>query len=312
MHQVKRLLASYLPFWIVLIAWSAFQFPNVYGLIQGFAGVGLGLIFLLMGMQLAVTELRKTIKRPRAVFIGVALKWVIMVSVSVGLATLFFRNQPELAMGIIVSGTVPSGTSANLYAFIAGGDVALSITMATLDTVISPVLTPLLTDWFAGKLIPLDLVALFQSILLIVFIPLFSGIFLQWKWSSQVDRVKPYTPVISQVTLLLIVASVVSSAQPSLVEHVALLPKIAGVVFLQVSIPMLLGYGLAKVLGVGEAGARSILFQVGICNTALAATLAMAHIGALAAIPAVMNMIINLSLGAFVSNYFSSRPSHAV
>jgi len=305
---LKSVLAKYLPLWIILIALSAYLQPTLYTLIQGWAGFGLGLIFFLMGLQLAVHQLVKTIRNPKTVFIGIALKWVIMVAVSVILAKIFFQERPDIAMGIILSGTVPSGTSANLYALIAGGDVALSITMATVDTLISPVLTPLLTDYFAGQLIPVDVMALFKSIVLIVFLPLFSGIFLQWRWGKKVDRIKPFTPIISQVTLLLIVASVVSSAQTSLVEHLELLPKIAGVVFLQVSIPMGLGYFVAKLVGVPEAGARSILFQVGICNTALAATLAMEHIGELAAIPAVINMIINLSLGAFISNYFSQKP----
>lgn len=303
----KRMLATYLPLWIICSAAVAYFFPTAFWVVQGWTGFGLGLIFFLMGMQMSILQLMVAVKSPKNAFIGIVLKWFIMVGVSVSLATLFFRDMPEIAMGIILSGTVPSGTSANLYAFIAGGDVALSITMATLDTFISPLLTPMLTQLFAGQLIPLDLFAIFRSIIFIVFIPLFSGIFVQWKWSHGVAKVKPYTPVISQITLLIIVISVVSSAQPSLQENLGLLPKIALVVFAQVSLPMFLGYFLAKRFGVPEAGARSILFQVGICNTALAATLALEHVSSLAAIPAVINMIINLSLGAFISNYFSKR-----
>lgn len=305
---MKKLLATYLPVWIVVVSVFAYFQPTVFTFLTGFAPFGLGLIFLLMGMQLSIGQLLVAIKHPKNMCIGIGLKWGIMVLVSVTLAKLFFAEHPELATGIILSGTVPSGTSSNLYSLLAGGDIALSITMATVDTLISPFLTPILTQTFAGTLIPIDGIALFKSIVLIVFIPLFSGIFLQWKIGRLVDQAKPYTPTISQISLLLIVASVVSNAQPTLQGHIDLLPKIAGVVFIQVSLPMFLGYSVAKLLKVSEQGARSILFQVGICNTALAATLAMAHISELAAIPAVLNMVINLSLGAFVSNYFANKP----
>jgi len=301
------IISKYLPIWIVLLSLLAYFIPNAFTSIQGLTGFGLGMIFLLMGLSLSTKSLSSIIRKPKHALLGILLKWTIMVGVSIVIAALFFPNDPEIATGVILAGTVPSGTSANIYTFIAGGEVALSITMATLDTVISPILTPALVQVFAGKFIPIAFWPIFLNIIYIVFIPLFAGLFLQWRWPKKAANVKPYTSVLSQLALFVVVLSVISNAQSSLEENLSVLPLIFFAVFLQVSIPMALGYAISRALKVPEENARAILFHTGICNTALAATLAMEHVSSLAAVPAVANMVVNLTIGAIVANLFASK-----
>ena len=196
---------------------------------RNLTGLALGIIFLLMGMSLSTESLIQVIKNPKSAFIGVSIKWVISVGVSVLLAYLFFANEPDLAAGVILAGSVSSGTSANLYTMIAGGEVALSLSMATLDTIISPLLTPSLMQVFAGKFIAISFWPLFLNIVYVVFIPLLLGLFLQWKWSEKVNVIKPYTSVLSMLSLFIVVLSVVSNAQSSLQQNLELLP----ILFLQ-------------------------------------------------------------------------------
>ncbi len=99
----------------------------------------------------------------------------------------------------------------------------------------------------------------------------------------------------------------VSSAQATFKDNIALLPMIFFAVFFQVSVPMGLGYILAKLIRVREENCRAILFHTGICNTALSATLSMQHVSSVAAVPSVANMIINLTLGALVANLFAFK-----
>ncbi|GGA18821.1 bile acid:sodium symporter family protein [Psychrobacillus lasiicapitis] len=302
-----HIISKYMPAWIVVLSFIAYFLPNLFIPIRNLTGLGLGTIFLLMGLSLSTEKLLLVIKNPKHALIGVLLKWSIMVAISICVAYLFFGNNAELATGIILAGTVPSGTSANVYTFIAGGEAALSITMATMDTVISPILTPTLVQFFAGKLIPIAFWPLFLNIIYIVFIPLFLGLYIQWKFGEKIEKVKPYTPVLSQLALFIVVLSVVSSAQSSLQANLSILPLIFVAVFFQVSIPMCAGYLLAKWWKVPEQNARAILFHTGICNTALAATLAMEHVSSLAAVPAVANMVVNLTIGAIVANFFANK-----
>ncbi|TQR21347.1 bile acid:sodium symporter family protein [Psychrobacillus vulpis] len=304
---VSLIISKYLPFWIVLLSLIAYFFSDFFRPIRSLTGVGLGMIFLLMGLSLSTEKLISVIKNPKFALIGVLLKWTVMVAITIGIANIFFKDSAELATGIILAGTVPSGTSANIYTFIAGGEAALSITMATMDTIISPLLTSSLVQFFAGKLIPIAFWPLFLNIIYIVFLPLFLGLLLQWKFSKRIEVVKPYTAVLSQIALFIVVLSVISSAQSSLKNNLSELPIIFVAVFFQVSIPMLVGYWGARWWKVPEQYARAILFHTGICNTALAATLAMEHVSSLAAVPAVANMVVNLTLGAIVANFFANK-----
>src|SRR5699024_8239991 len=239
--------------------------------------------FFLMGMSLSTEQIIKVIKSPKYAFYGFLLKWTVTVGISLLIALLFMKKMPEIASGIVLAGTVPSGTSANLYSFIAGGEVALSITMATLDTVAAPLLTPSLMQVTVGKVVPIDFWALFLNIVIVVFIPLFLGLFTQWKFTNITQKVQPYTAIFSQVALIIIVLAVVSKAQPTLVYRFNQLPIIFMAVALQGIVPMFFGYVIAyKLLRVQKSYAMSICIHTGICNTALSATLATEHLSSLA------------------------------
>lgn len=304
---IKTIITKYLPLWLIFCSVIAYLWPNVFISIQHLTGLFLGIIFLLMGLSLATDQIIDVIKKPFNVFVGFGLKWIIMVGVTLVIGFLLFKNNPDLISGFILAGTVPSGTSANLYTFIARGEVAASITMATLDTIIAPIATPGIMQLSVGKIIPINFLALFLNIIWIVFIPLFSGIFLQWKFPKRIQFIKPYTSVLSQIALFLIIFAIVSSAQPMLEKNLTYLPLIFIAVSLQVIIPMVAGYLIARLFKIARKYVIAITFHTGICNTALSATLATDHLSALAAIPSVANVIINLTVGAIVARLFENK-----
>lgn len=306
-HTVMSIVTKYLAVFIVVCSFIAYAWPHYFMRLQDLTGLFLGLIFFFMGITLSTEQILSVIKNPKYAFIGFFLKWTITVGFSFMIAFIFFKNSPELAAGVILSGIVPSGTAANLYTFIAGGEVALSITMATLDTIVSPLMTPSIASFTIGKVIDVNAVGLFVNIMFIVFVPLFLGLFVQWKFPKQVSIVKPYTSIFSQIALLLVVFSVVSKAQSTLQENLQYLPLIFLAVILQVVAPMFIGYFVAKTMKVKFDYVIAITFHTGICNTALSATLASDHISAIAAVPAVANMIVNLTIGAMVARIFDKQ-----
>lgn len=303
-QNIIALMTNYLPLWIILSSVIAYIFADLFIGIQELTGFCLGLIFFFMGLSLSTNQIMSIVKNPKYAFVGFTLKWTITIGITLLIALTFFKSSPEIASGVILSGVVPSGTSANLYTFIAGGEVALSITMATLDTIVAPLFTPTIAHYAIGQVIPIEYWALFLNIIWIVFIPLFSGLIIQWKFPRQIVYVKPYTSLVSQVTLLTVVLAVVSKAQPALQQNIAYLPLIFVAVILQVVIPMFIGFAVIRIFNVSRGKVIAIMFHTGICNTALSATLASEHISALAAVPAVANMIVNLTVGAFVARIF--------
>ncbi|WP_161568240.1 bile acid:sodium symporter family protein [Anaerobacillus alkaliphilus] len=304
LKMLNYLITKFMPFWIVSCGIVAYLFPSTFLSLERWPGPALALIIFLMGLSLPTTQFIAFLKKPKLAFLGILLKWLLTVSIAVVLALVFFRNSPELATGIILAGAVPGGTSANLYTFMANGTTALSITMSAIDTVIGPFLTPLVIKAFAGQLIYIAFWPLFFKMVYIVFLPILAGLLIQWKWGKSVYLVKPLVAPTSAVALFIIVLATVSSAQQAISLHMSLMPLLVFVVLLQVIGSMAAGYYVAKLFRFQEGEARAMLFQTGICNTALAALLAMNYISPLAAIPAVIAVVINLTLGSIMAIIF--------
>ena len=303
----KMIISRYMPVWIVACAIIAYVFPEALHLLQPTTQFWLGLIFFFMGVTLSFPTLVGILRRPKHVVLGAFLKWTIMVGTTLLLANLFFSDNAEIAAGFILAGAVPSGTSANIYALTAGGEVALSITMATLDTFIAPFLTPSLVQIAVGKVVPIAFWPMFWSIIYTVLVPLGFGLFVQWRVKRVAKAIRPHAGVLSQLSLLFVVLSAMTGAAAPLKDHLSVLPVVFFAVILQIIIPMGLGYWCARWLKVGEANARSMLFHVGITNTALATTLAIEHISSLAAVPAVVAVVCNLTIGAIVANWWEAK-----
>lgn len=229
------------------------------------------------------------------------------VAISVGLGFYFLSDSMDLLTGFILSGSVPSATAASLYTFIANGTVLLSVTMSVVDTLISPMITPLLLELAVGHLIPIEFLPMIIRMLLIVALPIAVGLFVQAKVSQWVEKVRPSIRFLSSVALILIVLSVVSGSQQHLKENIGVLPLLAFLTVLQILIPMFAAYGMAKGMKIHEQDARAILYEAGLCNTALAAILAIENISYLAAVPAVINTVLNLSLGALIAAILAKR-----
>ncbi|WP_019122579.1 bile acid:sodium symporter family protein [Brevibacillus massiliensis] len=297
----NTIISKFLPLWIICFALLAYHFPQHFVIFKNWTAPALGFILFNMGLTLSRESLRRVILQPKLALLGVLGKWTITLGVSILLAFLFFPENPELLAGVILAGSVPSGTSANLYTFMAGGTLALSIMMSSVDTLIGPFLTPVIMKSAVGSVVPVDFWGVFLQMVYVVLIPIMLGLLIQIKWEAKLTHVKKIIPLLSSAALLIIDAAVVSGAQAMLKQYVHLLPLLFVCVFLQVTVPMLLGYGYSAALGAPEPDRRSIVYEMGICNTALAALLAIHHISPIAAVPAVANMITNTSVGALIA-----------
>lgn len=254
-----------------------------------------------------VNSFKEIRTKKRELTIITLLKWTITVLVSIMIAYTMFSDNPEIAAGIILSGTVPSATAATLYTFLAAGNTSLVIASSMIDIAISPLITPLSMSILSGSTVVISFFELLRSFLIIVIIPLSAGILFQRFSPKMAAYSRPVTKLGSSLTLLLIIHTIVGKSKHSIAENLDLLALITIAVFIQVALPMAAAYFIAKHFSFNEADARAALFQAGLCNTALASILAFEFIGSLGAIPPIINMVINLSLGAFISNYFSKK-----
>lgn len=267
----------------------------------------LGIVIFFTGMSMNISTVKEIRGKKREILLVTILKWTLTVGISVVLAYTFFYQEPEFIAGIILSGTVPSATAATLYTFLAGGNTILVIAANFLDTIISPFVTMLAMMNIPGETVNIAFVDLLKSFIFIVILPLSAGLFIQYVSPKLVSYSKNATKIGSSLSLLLIVHIIVGNGKEAIVSRIDLMPILVIVTIIQVFLPMLVAYFIAKKAGIAEEDSRAILFQVGLCNTALAAILAFEFIGSLGAIPPIINTIVNLSFGAYIANYFSQK-----
>nr|WP_233518355.1 bile acid:sodium symporter family protein [Streptomyces corynorhini] len=263
----------------------------------------LGIVMFCMGLTMTPKDFQGVAKRPWAVGLGLVAHYVIMP----GLGWLIANGlglPPQLAAGVILVGCAPSGTSSNVVTYLARGDVALSVSVATVSTVLAPLVTPPLTLLLAGEFLPVDAGAMVTDILKTVLLPVLAGLAVRLLAGRYVDRALGALPWLSAVTIAVIVAVVVAGSAAA-IKSAALLVFVA--VVLHNGLGLALGYGAGKLARLGPPASRAMAFEVGMQNSGLAASLATAHFSPLAALPAAVFSVWHNVSGALVAAWMAHR-----
>ncbi len=289
--------------WIIVFSVIAYVQPDPFKPIVPNISYLLGLIMLGMGLTMSLEDFKLVLRRPKDVLYGVGFRYFIMPFVGFAVAKLL-NLPPALAAGVVLLGTCPSGTASNVMSFISKGDTALSVTVSSVNTVLAPVLTPYMFLLLAGTFIPINVMALFFEIVKIVLLPVATGVVLRMLASSAVERISKVVPAVSVVLIITILTSVVAVNAGRLATVGSIL---LAAVFLHNGIGLLLGYGAARSVNMGERKARAITFEIGMENSGLAVALAMAHLDPMAALPAALCSIWQNISGSLLAGYWGSQ-----
>lgn len=150
--------------WVVVFALIAAQFPDAFKQLVPWIPYLLGIVMLGMGLTLTFKDFGEVTKNPKAVIVGVILQYVVMPVIAF-LLVQAFRLPPDLAIGVILVGCCPGGTSSNVITFLAKGNTALSVACTTLSTLLAPILTPAVFYLFASQWLQVDAGGMFVSVL---------------------------------------------------------------------------------------------------------------------------------------------------
>ncbi|MFC3996981.1 bile acid:sodium symporter family protein [Nocardiopsis sediminis] len=263
----------------------------------------LGVIMFGMGLSLRPSDFAIVLTHPRAVLVGIVAQYVIMPLLGFGVA--WALGLPAmLTVGMILVGAAPGGTASNVIVYLARGDVALSVAMTSISTLLAPVLTPLLVLWLAGSTLPVDATGLVVSILQVVLGPVLAGVIVRLVAGRFVERVLPLLPLVSVGGIVLVVAGVVGANSESVLSAG---PLVALAVILHNGLGLALGYGAARITGLPETARRAVSVEVGMQNSGLAATLAAGHFAPLAALPAALFSVWHNLSGALLATYWARR-----
>lgn len=293
---------------IVLVAGAiALLLPDVFA--QGTVAIPwlLALIMLGMGMTLRPEDFAIVGRRPWAMLLGVAAQYVVMPLLGLGIATAL-QLSPTLTAGVILVGCAPGGTASNVMVYLSRGDTALSVAMTSVSTLLAPLLTPVLVLALAGQFLPVDAGDLFVSILQIVLAPVLLGLVLRRLAPRLIERCLDVLPLISVIGITAVVMAVVGASASTLLT--VGMAVVAAVVLHNV-LGLTLGYGIAKLFGMNEAGKRAVSIEVGMQNSGLAAALATVHFNPAAALPAAIFSVWHNVSGSLLASYWARKGTPA-
>ncbi|MBP5570051.1 MAG: bile acid:sodium symporter family protein [Prevotella sp.] len=263
----------------------------------------LGLVMFGMGLTLRLEDFKIVFSRPKDVVTGCLAQFTVMPLLA-WLLTRIFGLSDELALGIVLVGCCPGGTASNVITYLAKGDVALSVGMTGVSTILAPFLTPLLTWLLAGHRVNVDIVSMFLSILWVVILPIVLGLLVRKGLPKFTERAVAYLPAFSSLAIAAIVVIVVSANAAKLMVGGLL---IIAIVMLHNLCGLGLGYLIGHILNLEYRKRVAISVEVGMQNSGLASALAAAHFAAypLATVPgAIFSVWHNIS-GAIVARIYS-------
>lgn len=263
----------------------------------------LGVIMFGMGLTLTPPDFAVIAKRPVPVVIGVVAQYLVMPLLGLLVASVL-GLPAALAAGVILVGCCPGGTASNVVSYLAKGDVALSVAMTTVSTLMAPVLTPLLTLWLAGQYLPVDAGSMAWSIVQIVLIPVALGLAARLLLPGLVAKALPVLPWISVVAITLVVMAVVGLSAEAIFSA-GLLVFLA--VVLHNGLGYAVGYGAARLFKLPVRARRTTSVEVGMQNSGLAAGLARTHMTPEAALPAAIFSVWHNVSGALLAAYWRRR-----
>lgn len=298
--RLSRFVGTTFAIWVLLFAVLAFFAPAQFKWIGPYIVPLLGLIMFGMGLTLSKDDFKEVVKRPRDVAIGVAGQFLVMPALAWLLSTAL-QLPPEIAVGVILVGCCPGGTASNVMTFLARGDVALSVAVTSVTTLLAPIVTPALIYLLASQWLEVSATAMFWSIVQVVLLPIALGVLAQSLLRDKVKAAVAVLPLVSVVAIVAIVAAVVAGNQARIASSGLM---IFAVVVLHNILGLLLGYWLAKMSGMSVARRKAISIEIGMQNSGLGVALATAHFSPLAAVPSAIFSVWHNISGPLVATLY--------
>ncbi|MDG1571918.1 bile acid:sodium symporter family protein [Robiginitalea sp. M366] len=263
------------------------------------------LIMFGMGTAMSLSDFLGVLREPKGVLVGLTAQLTLMPLVGYVLAHTS-GLPPVIAAGIVLVGCSPSGVASNVMAYLARANLALSVTITALATLLAPLVTPMGMRLLAGELVTVDVLTMMWDIVKMILLPIGAGLWANRLLGSKLQRVNQFLPWLSMAAIALIIIIITAAGRESLLQMggtlilVVLAHNFSG---------YLLGYGYARLWRMTPRDARTIALEVGMQNSGLASGIAysMGKIATMGLAPAVFGPLMNIS-GSILAGYWHKRP----
>ncbi|MDY4193335.1 MAG: bile acid:sodium symporter family protein [Bariatricus sp.] len=296
--RISSFLTRYIGVIIIIFSIIAFCWRDGFAWTTNYTSMFLGIAMFGMGLTIKMGDFQVVFSRPKEILIGCLAQYTVMPFLAWILAVVL-KLPEDLALGVILVGCCPGGTASNVITYIAGGDVALSVGMTIVSTLVAPLATPSLVYVLAGAWVEVSFIAMVLSVVKVILVPVLLGILIRSILGKQIQKISELLPLISVVSIVMIISGIVAVNADKIISCGML---VLGVVILHNLCGMGIGLAAAKLLKVPYDKVTAIAIEVGMQNSGLAISLATANFAAnpLATLPgAIFSVWHNISGSVF-------------
>ncbi len=305
--KLNNLFNKYLLIFVGGVAALALLVPQSFIWASGHTSFFLQVIMFSMGLTMTVKDFSEVFKAPSKVFLVTVIQFSWM-PLSAFLIARLFNLPTDIALGLILVGCVPGGTSSNVITYLANGNLPLSVTATSISTLFAPLLTPLFLTLYGGAYVEIAFWPMFLSIFQVVLLPILGGLVLNHFLNKYVESIKAFLPTVSTLGVLLVLGGTVSINATTLLTSGA-------IIFLVVTLHNLSGYIFAglvcKILTIDAPSSRAMSIEVSIQNTGLAANLGLTHFNPTTALAGATGAILHTLIGVLYATYLRQKDAKA-
>jgi len=271
LEKISDLFGKYMAVIVLIIAALALFVPSTSLWIKtSWINYLLMIVMFGMGLTLKLEDFKVVFTRPKDIIIGCIAQFTIMPLLAF-LIGKTFGLEAGLLSGVILVGTCPGGTSSNVITYLSDGDVALSVGMTSVNTLLAPFLTPAITYLLLKTTVHVNVLSMFLSIIKVVIIPIALGFIINKFFGKYTQKATKVLPLISVISITLIVAAVVSHNSEKILST-------GLIVFVVVILHNLCGYACGYLLGfllkLPVSKKKALSIEIGMQNSGLATSLA--------------------------------------
>jgi bile acid:Na+ symporter, BASS family len=264
-----------LTIWVCAFACAALFFPSAFVSWGGFELRRLivpliQVVMFGMGTTLALEDFRRITRMPAGVLIGIALQFSIMPLAGWTFARAY-NLDPAVAAGLILVGSCPGGVSSNVITYLAGANVALSVTMTASATLMSPLITPFAMAMLSGRYVPVEIQPMAISIVYMTLLPVLAGLFVSRYAAGLTQRLRRGMPWVSMLAICIIIAVTIALSRDDLL---VVGPAVVAASASHNAFGYFLGYTASRILGLTRTDSRTVAIEVGMQNGGMATGLA--------------------------------------
>ena len=282
MNSLLRYFNKGIALWVAVLGLVAYFYPSIFNKLGSAINVFFGLAMFGIGTVITDDDYLNIIRTPGRVAFGTLCQFTIMPLLAL-LTSRLFHLSSAWTLGLILTGAAPGAMTSNVISYLSKGDVAFSVSLTALSTLLCPLLTPLITLWLAGTIVKIAFFPMFRIIVLIVVVPLVAGFVFRKIFPRFIVKMGEVPSSISVLSILIITSYVIAVNKDSL-GYTSLL--VLGAVVFHNGAGMLLGYFAGYGIKLDHLRRKTLSIEIGMQNAGLGVVIALNQFGKSVAIPA--------------------------